>query len=135
MYRFHFSWVHKPGKFNAGDPLSRNPSFKTLSVVLAVATRRQTQALRPAAGTVTDTVTPTGDTAADVAPAAKCRERDDNTEQDDITTETDADVDADADAADIVSRISEAYAADPMFASFFLFFWVGKLFITSVKHT
>ena len=81
--------------------------------MLAVATRRQTQALRPAAGAVTDTVTPTGDTAADVAPAAKCRERDDSTEQDDITTETDAD----ADAADIVSWISEGYAADPMFAS------------------
>ena len=48
LQRFHFSWVHKPGNFNVADPLSGNPSFKTLSVVLAVATRRQTQALRPA---------------------------------------------------------------------------------------
>ena len=131
LQRFHFSWVHKPGKFNVADPLSRNPSFRTLSVVLAVATRRQTQSRRPAAETVTDTVTPTVDTAAETvtdtvtptaanaAPAAKRRRRGDstaepaNTEQDDVTTVTDADA---ADTADIVSRISEAYAADPMFA-------------------
>ena len=138
LQRFHFSWVHKPGKFNVADPLSRNPSFRTLSVVLAVAIRRQTQSRRPAADTVTDTVTPTvdtaaetvtdtviptADTAANAAPAAKRRKRSDstaepaNTEQDDVTTVTDADVDADAaDTADIVSRISEAYAADPVFA-------------------
>ena len=107
LQRFHFSWVHKPGKFNVADPLGRNPSFKTLSVVLAVATRQQTQALRPAAETVTDTVTPTFDTVADAAPAAKRRRHIDNTvepantEQDDTTTETDADPDT-ADTADIV---------------------------------
>ena len=51
------------------------------------------QAQRPAAETVTDPVIPTADTNADA------------------DTDTDA-----ADTADIVSRISKAYAADPMFA-------------------
>lgn len=27
LLRFHFNWMHKPGKFNVADPLSRNPSF------------------------------------------------------------------------------------------------------------
>ena len=69
--------------------------------------------------TVTDAVTPTADTAADAAPTAKRRKRNDSilepadAEQDDITTETDADA---ADTADIVSQISEAFAADPVFA-------------------
>ena len=40
-----------------------------------------------------------------------------DTDQTDITTEIDADADTDAaDTVDIVNRISEAYAADPMFA-------------------
>ena len=56
LQRFHFSWVHKPGKLNVADPLSCNPSFKTLSVVLAVATRQQTQAQRPTAEAVTNAV-------------------------------------------------------------------------------
>ena len=90
LQRFPFSWVHKPGKFNVADTLSRNPSFKTSSVVLAVATSWQTQAQRPAAETVIDPVIPTADTNVDA----------------DADTDTDA-----ADTADIVSRISKAYAA------------------------
>ena len=34
LQRFHFSWVHKPGKFNVADPLSRNPSFRLLYLLL-----------------------------------------------------------------------------------------------------
>ena len=45
LQRFHFSWVHKPGKVNVADPLSRNPNFKNLTVVLAV-TNSQTQGSR-----------------------------------------------------------------------------------------
>jgi len=38
LQRYNFTWVHRPGKQNVADPLSRNPSFK-LNVVLAVVTR------------------------------------------------------------------------------------------------
>ena len=38
-----------------------------------------------------------------------------NTEQDDIITDADTDPDA-ADTVDIVNKIAEAYAADPVFA-------------------
>ena len=76
LQRFHFSWVHKPGRFNVADPLSRNLSFTTLATRLAVTTRQRRQAQRSATETVTDTVT---NIPADAAPAAKRRKRNDRT--------------------------------------------------------
>lgn len=38
LQRFHFSWVHRPGRHNV--PLSRNPKFKRLNALLAAATTR-----------------------------------------------------------------------------------------------
>ena len=39
LQRFHFSWVHRSGRHNVADPLSRNPSFWALNTLLAVTTR------------------------------------------------------------------------------------------------
>ena len=39
LQRFHFNWVHRPGRHNVADPLSRNPSFLALNALLAVTTR------------------------------------------------------------------------------------------------
>ena len=120
LQRFHFSWVHKPGKFNVADPLSRNPSFKAIVPILAVATRRQAQASQ-----TTDTI-PAADrrstaAAPRTAPAAKRRRLNDHTAEpvapapDTDMTEHDMLPDA-VDIADIASRIAEAYAADPAFS-------------------
>ena len=35
LQRFHFNWVHRAGKHNVADPLSRNPAFKHLNALLA----------------------------------------------------------------------------------------------------
>ena len=40
LQRFHFNWVHRAGRHNVADPLSRNPAFKHLNALLAVSTRR-----------------------------------------------------------------------------------------------
>ncbi len=42
LQRFHFNWVHRAGRQNVADPLSRNPAFKHLNALLAVSTRRST---------------------------------------------------------------------------------------------
>ena len=39
LQRFNFCWVHRPGRHNVADPLSRNPDFKSLNALIAVATR------------------------------------------------------------------------------------------------
>ena len=39
LQRFHFNWVHRPGRRNVADPLSRNPDFVALHASLAVMTR------------------------------------------------------------------------------------------------
>ena len=36
LQRFHFSWVHRPGRHNAADLLSSNPSFLALNALLAL---------------------------------------------------------------------------------------------------
>lgn len=103
-----FSWVQKPEEPNVADPLSCNPNFKAMSLVLAVATRRQTQAQQTV-------------TAADSAPAARCRRQNDSTalpvhtEPENIAAGTELGSDA-AHTADIVSMGANAYAADPVFA-------------------
>ena len=113
MQTFHFSWVHKPGKFNVADPLSRNSSFKAIALVLAVATRRQAQAQQTA-----DTPDPVA-AAPEFAPAAKRRKRNDHTAVPATEhtgpdhTETDH---AELDTAGVAGKIAEAYAADPVFA-------------------
>ena len=35
LQRFHFNWVHRPGRCNVADPLSRNPDFVALHALLA----------------------------------------------------------------------------------------------------
>ena len=42
LQRFHFNWVHRAGRHNVADPLSRNPAFKHLNALLAVSTRGST---------------------------------------------------------------------------------------------
>ena len=42
LQRFNFNWVHRPGRLNVADPLSRNPDFKHLNALLAVSTRGST---------------------------------------------------------------------------------------------
>ena len=42
LQRFNFNWVHRPGRLNVADPLSRNPNFKHLNALLAVSTRGST---------------------------------------------------------------------------------------------
>ena len=42
LQRFHFNWVHRAGRHNVADPLSRNPKFKHLNALLAVTTRSST---------------------------------------------------------------------------------------------
>ena len=39
LQRFHFVWVHRPGRHNVADPLSRNPSFLSVNALLAATTR------------------------------------------------------------------------------------------------
>ena len=98
LQRFHFSWVHKPGKVNVADPLSRNPNFKNLTVVLAVTTRK-----RKAAEAETEPATAEPATApAETWQAAKRRKQKGTTASDDDL--------------DIVSRIADAYEADTIFA-------------------
>ena len=125
LQRFHFTWIHKAGKFNVADPLSGNPSFKIASAVLAVTTRKQNKASetasktpetasQPAAAPDTSSQKTTAkrkrtNTATPPAPttAAKRMRR---------SADTETDVQDDApDTVDIISRISEAYAADPDF--------------------
>ena len=40
MQRFHFNWVHRPGRRNVANPLSCNPDVVSLNVLIAVMTRR-----------------------------------------------------------------------------------------------
>jgi hypothetical protein len=48
LQRYHFTWVYKPGRVNAADPLSRNPRYFTaLHLRLLAITRRQAAALKP----------------------------------------------------------------------------------------
>ena len=42
LQRFNFNWVHRPGRLNVADPLSRNPNFKHLNALLAVSSRGST---------------------------------------------------------------------------------------------
>ena len=42
LQRFNFIWVHRSGRHNVADPLSRNPEFKHLNALLAVTTRCST---------------------------------------------------------------------------------------------
>ena len=45
---FHFSWLHREGRRNVADPLSRNPGFKQLNALIAVMqTRAQQNAMSP----------------------------------------------------------------------------------------
>ena len=46
LQRFHFNWVHRPGRRNVADPLSRNPNFISLNALIAVVTRRAAAAAR-----------------------------------------------------------------------------------------
>ena len=39
LQRFHFNWVHRPGRRNVADPPSRSPDFVSLNALLAVLTR------------------------------------------------------------------------------------------------
>lgn len=93
LQRFHFTWVHKPGKFNVADPLSRNPSYKAASAVLAVTTRKRSKA----AATETETT---------------------ETEQPALAAKRPrlAEPEPDAESSpDIAHRIVAAYSADPTF--------------------
>ena len=38
LQRFHFNSVHRAGRHDVADPLSRNPDFKQLNALLAVTT-------------------------------------------------------------------------------------------------
>ena len=40
LQRFNLCWVHKPGRHNVADPLSRNSDCRSLNALIAVATRR-----------------------------------------------------------------------------------------------
>ncbi|KAL0038535.1 hypothetical protein WJX77_009904 [Trebouxia sp. C0004] len=42
LQRFHVKWVHKAGRHNVADPLSRNPDSKSINALLAVTTRGST---------------------------------------------------------------------------------------------
>ena len=42
LQHFNFTWVHRSGRHNVADPLSRNPNFKNLNALLAVTTRSST---------------------------------------------------------------------------------------------
>ena len=42
LQRFNFNWVHRAGRHNVADPLSRNPNFQHLNALLAVSTRGST---------------------------------------------------------------------------------------------
>ena len=39
---FNFIWVHRSGRHNVADPLSRHPNFKHLNALLAVTNRNLT---------------------------------------------------------------------------------------------
>ena len=43
LQRFHFSWLHREGRRNVADPLSRNPDFKQLNALIAVMKTRAQQ--------------------------------------------------------------------------------------------
>lgn len=42
LQRFNFNWVHRAGRHNVVDRLSRNPNFKHLNALLAVSIRGST---------------------------------------------------------------------------------------------
>ena len=120
LQRFHYTWVHKPGKFNVADPLSRNPSFKAIALVIAVATRAQAQAGQTAAAAEHPVTS-----IPDAGPAAKRRKLNGKTAEPALTAEPAQTADNTArtdeqthtvDTDDIAGQIAEAYAADPIFA-------------------
>lgn len=81
--------MHKPGKFNVADPLSRNPSFRIASAILAVTTRSRLRTVETASRSASDTAT------AAEPPAKRAR----------TEASTSADV---TDESDVVSRSAAA---------------------------
>ena len=93
LQRYNFAWVHRPGKHNVADPLSRNLTFK-LNVVLAVVIRSRNKPETHPGNTATD---------ADANPRAR------------ITTP--GANQTDLGSTDLVSKILDAYADDSYFAN------------------
>ena len=102
LQRYNYTWVHRPGKHNVADPLSRNPSFRQLHAILAAVTRRSTHKTDSVADTNTrSTDKPTTE------PSAK-RTRKTGTPATGANS-------TDMGSTDLVSKIAQTYAEDPYF--------------------
>ena len=136
LQRFHFNWVHRAGRHNVADPLSRNPAFKQLNALLAVSTtgstgKRSVQELHsgPApdlsqAGQTRRKGASTPATGANTIPISRTQR------SADAANPTQQPVNPNAQSADhqspavadelpdisLIDDLAEAYAADPFFA-------------------
>ncbi|DBA66290.1 TPA: hypothetical protein ACH3X2_14339 [Trebouxia sp. C0005] len=133
LQRFHFVWVHRPGRHNVADPLSRNPDFLALNALLAVTTRsaaRPSEALPdlpsssssvPASEPASKTSPATG---ANTVPVSACR----SLAAQQTLSDCQASVELSSSPSSssqpaaldghttLVDEITEAYTADPFFA-------------------